>query len=401
MGVKFDRILEGFDGPFEELKDESSPPSARVVNAGGSAGFFLDTRMNDAFRAVNRLLAQGEDVRRLTQPFAANGTTYPAGTFFVARKGTTQQAVERLATAIGTPFTGSATAPGNEAVALKPPRIGLSDTGNSMPAGWTRWVLEQFDFPYKTFTNQQLGQGNLRERFDVLVFVDGGLGVGGGGAGRGGRGAGGGGRGGRGGAGAQPPARGGDARGAQPPAGGAQPPAGGNQEQPSTATVANLKKFMEDGGIIFTTAGATSMATQLGLNPGNHLAGLGSDKFFVPYSVLRTRVDTTNWLAWGLDDTLDVMYSNSPTFKLPEGDAAKGLTKVVWFDSKTPLRSGWAWGQENLEGGVAVAEAPVGKGRIVLCGPLVLFRGEPDGTFKFLFNSIMQASANAQAGTKQ
>jgi hypothetical protein len=95
------------------------------------------------------------------------------------------------------------------------------------------------------------------------------------------------------------------------------------------------------------------------------------------------------------------MYSNSPTFKLPEGDAAKGLTKVVWFDSKTPLRSGWAWGQENLEGGVAVAEAPVGKGRIVLCGPLVLFRGEPDGTFKFLFNSIMQASANAQAGTKQ
>jgi hypothetical protein len=64
---------------------------------------------------------------------------------------------------------------------------------------------------------------------------------------------------------------------------------------------------------------------------------------------------------------------------------------VAWFDSKTPLRSGWAWGQEHLEGGVAVAEARVGKGTLVLFGPEILFRAQPHGTFKFLFNGIVQS----------
>ena len=66
MGVKFDRILEGFDGPFEEIKDlVVPPPPATVQDAEGAVGFFLSTRMNDSFRAVNLLLKGGEEVRRL------------------------------------------------------------------------------------------------------------------------------------------------------------------------------------------------------------------------------------------------------------------------------------------------------------------------------------------------
>ena len=44
-------------------------------------------------------------------------------------------------------------------------------------------------------------------------------------------------------------------------------------------------------------------------------------------------------------------------------------------------------------GGVAIAEAEVGKGKLILCGPQILFRGQPHGTFKFLFNAIAQAGA--------
>jgi hypothetical protein len=374
MAVKFDRILDGFDGPFEELKDEVPPPPAQIANATGTAGYFLDTRMNDAFKAVNRLLAAGEDVKRLQQPVTVAGTTYPAGTFFVARKASTPAVVEKIAHDVGTPFTGSATAPGREAVALKPPRIGLYDTGNSMPAGWTRLILEWFDYPYTTFTN--LGAGNLRDKYDVLVFVEGG--VGGGGGGRGGRG-GGGGRGAAGGA------AGGADRGAG--AGGEAQP-----EQEPAGLPAQLKKFIEDGGVVFTSGGATGLARQLGLPLGNQLANVSNTSFYVPGSVLRTKVDPSNWLTWGLSDTVDVMFNNSPTFKVPEGEEAKGLKKIAWFDSKTPLRSGWAWGQEKLDGGVAVAEAQIGKGQLVLCGPQVTFRAQPHGTFKYLFNSITRAA---------
>ena len=103
-------------------------------------------------------------------------------------------------------------------------------------------------------------------------------------------------------------------------------------------------------------------------------------------------IATASWLTWGMDEHVDVMFgSSSRAFRIPEGDAARGLRRVTWFDGKTPLRSGWAWGQEHLDGGVAVAEAQVGKGRLVLCGPQVLFRAQPDGTYKYLFNTIARA----------
>jgi hypothetical protein len=82
------------------------------------------------------------------------------------------------------------------------------------------------------------------------------------------------------------------------------------------------------------------------------------------------------------------MFDNSPVMKLGPDAAAKGVRAIATFDTPTPLRSGWAWGQERLQGGVAMAEATVGKGTLYLFGPEVLFRAQPHGTFKFVFNSL-------------
>src|SRR5437870_1947805 len=182
MGVQFDRVLEAFNlegssGPFEELKDEVPPPPARVTGRPGepsSAGYFLDTRPNDSFRAVNRLLKAGEEVRRLQQPLAVNGSKYPPGTFFIPQKETTRALLTKLAAELGTPFVGSPAAPGKEAATLKPVRIGLWDRyGGSMPSGWTRWLFEQFEFPFQVVFPPELDRGGLREKFDVLIFADG------------------------------------------------------------------------------------------------------------------------------------------------------------------------------------------------------------------------------------
>jgi hypothetical protein len=64
---------------------------------------------------------------------------------------------------------------------------------------------------------------------------------------------------------------------------------------------------------------------------------------------------------------------------------------VAWFDSPTPLRSGWAWGQSYLDKGVIAVDAKVGTGRVFLFGPEILMRAQPRGTFKFLFNAIYWA----------
>ncbi|MEO6444178.1 MAG: hypothetical protein ABIZ91_19770, partial [Gemmatimonadaceae bacterium] len=87
-----------------------------------------------------------------------------------------------------------------------------------------------------------------------------------------------------------------------------------------------------------------------------------------------------------------------PTFRLGPDAVQRGVRPIAWYASDNPLRSGWAWGQNYLEGGVAAAEAHVGKGMLYLFGPEITFRATPAGTFKFLFNGIY-ASGDSRAKT--
>jgi hypothetical protein len=75
-------------------------------------------------------------------------------------------------------------------------------------------------------------------------------------------------------------------------------------------------------------------------------------------------------------------------FYLEPEAGLSGIRPVAWFDTKTPLRSGWGWGQHYLEGGTAIIEANLGQGKLLLYGPEVTFRGQPHGSFKFFFNGL-------------
>ncbi len=382
MAVKFDRILDGFDGPFEAVTAEATaPPPGRVAGADGAVGFYLGIETNDAFRAVNRLHKAGEEVRRLQASADVGGTRLPAGTFFVPRKPSTVPALESIAADLGVTFRGSKAAPGAEAAALKPARVALWDRfGGSMPSGWTRWLLEQFEFPHRVVYAPELDKGDLRERYDVLILVDGAYGDGPGGGGKGGF----------------TPAPDAPDDAGKAPVG----PAAQRGSITKATTVPQLKRFLEAGGTVLTIGSSTKLGAELGAPVANYLTevddknepkALASTKFYVPSSVLRVRVDPANPLAWGLGEHADVMFSNSPTFRLTNNADAAGAKRVAWFDTATPLRSGWAWGQQHLEGGTAVVDARVGRGRLALFGPQVLFRGQPHGTFRLVFNGIVQS----------
>ena len=107
----------------------------------------------------------------------------------------------------------------------------------------------------------------------------------------------------------------------------------------------------------------------------------------------------TGPLAWGLPQRLDVYFSdgrwdNAPVFDLPAGRT--DIRPLLRFDTATPLRSGWAWGQEYLQGGVLAAEADVGAGRLTFFGTDITFRAQAHGSFKLLFNSLLQAGADPE-----
>jgi len=380
MGVQFDRILDGFDCPCQPIAGLAEPPAGTVASS-GAAGYLLSHNTNDAFIAVNRALKAGNDVYWLKSAMNANGKSYPAGTFYIASKGNTTQMLQTLAKEKGLSFEGTSTKPVAGALKLQPKRIGLWDQyGGSMPSGHTRWLFEQFEFPYTVVYPQTLDAGNLSAKYDVIVFQGGAI--------------------------PAPRGEGGGGRGAF------------NREiDPSTIpdefrgwlgrvtpekTIPQLKKFLEDGGTIITVGSSTALAYYLGLPLENHLVErtpqgqvreLPNDKFYVPGSILRVAVDNTAPVAAGLPNNLDVFFDEDPVFRLAPDATLKGVRPIAWFDSPHSLRSGWAWGQNYLDGGVAIAEANVGKGKLYLFGPEITFRAQPHGTFKFLFNGIYAGSA--------
>ncbi len=380
-------MLEGFDGPFEKLSGLQKPAPGKVTTT-ATAGYTFSHAVNDSFTAINRLIAAGEDVSWLS-------SGPQQGAFFVATKASTAAAVGKIAADLGLNFEGVSARPAGDAIKLRKLRIALADQyGGSMPSGWTRWLLEQFEFPFEVVFPQALDAGNLASRFDVIIFPSG-VGPAPAGGGRGGRGGGGGGGGGRGG-------------GAGPGAG--IPAQYQSQLGAYTAaqTAPQLKKFLEDGGTILAVGrSAMNLAEIFELPVDNHLVERSSDgttrplpseKYYVPGSVLRVAVDNTSLIAHGVTNPLDVFFDNSPVFRLEPEAALKGIRPVAWFDSANPLRSGWAYGQGYLQGGVAVVDASVGKGKLFLFGPEITFRAQPHGTFKFLFNGIYLAARTPGLG---
>ena len=360
MGVDFDRMLEGFSGPFETITAWNLAPPRGTVPA-AAAHVSASPRQIDAFVAANRLLAAGAPVFR-----AADGS------FVTPHSATTRPLLESAAIERGVTFSPSAAPTG---APLRMPRIGLWDRyGGSMDAGWARWILEQFEFPFERVFAPALDAGNLRARFDTLIFVDGGI--------------------------PAPTAAAGGGRGGGGGAGGGQPDASIPQEYrdqvgsiTAARTMPQLRAFVEAGGTIVAIGGsATNLARHFDVPIENHLmengAPLPPTKFYAPGSIVRARVETSHPSAAGMRAETDFFFDNSPVWTVGAAAQAKGVRPIAWFDSAAPLRSGWAWGQAYLEGGIIALEVPVGRGRLLLFGAEILQRAQPHATFKLLFNSI-------------
>ncbi len=370
MGVKFDRILDGFDGPFELIPHGqlAKPMSGMVATSNATKGYVISPSINDGFILVNRALKSNADVYRLTKA----DQMFSAGSFYVAATPATTKLVNDMSKSNGINVGVTTGAPPSTAKKLHAMRVALWDVyGGSMPSGHTRWLLEQFEFPFDVIYPPTVDAGNLIAKYDVLILPSGAI-----------------------------PSRDGGRGG-----GGFGPDTNnipaefrtnvGRYSAPRTLPA--IKQFIEAGGTVIAIGTSANLGIDLGLPMANMLVEknaqgaerpISNDKFYVPGSVLRAQVDTTASISVGMPRDVDVFYDNSPAFKLGSDAAAKGVRPLVVFPNGTPLRSGWAWGQNYLDGAVEAVEASIGKGKVYLFAPEITFRGQPHGTFKWLFNGI-------------
>ena len=368
MGIQFDRILEGFSGPFETITEwNTKPPAGTVTNRAGAKAFVMSHRANDAFVALNRLLALGEAVRWVRD-----------GSFHIAAGRETANTLRTLSGELGLSFEGTSQVVATDGLILRRPRVGLWDQyGGSIDAGWARWILEQFGFAFERTFPPMLDAGDLSARYDALVFVDGAIPAVEGG-------------------------RGGSSGGAfdMLPADVPAEYRGQLGRISADRTLPRIKQFVEAGGtVVAIGSSATNLARFLALPVTDHLVENGQPlprtKFFAPGSVLAMHVDTSNPFAQGMEERTDAFFDNSPVFRLAPDARSRGVKSLAWFE-RNPLRSGWAWGQQYLEGGVAAVDASVGKGHVLLYGPEILQRAQPHGTFKLLFNALYLAAAQPE-----
>jgi hypothetical protein len=383
FGVKAIAVSEKFDANVSEV-DRVQPPAGSFDKSTSGSGYLLADRTNSSLYALFDLLKQGAEAYRLTGPDPEPGTIY------IPRQPGIDEKLAALAEKYPVEIRAAAAAPTGGALKLRLPRIALYQSWvPSMDEGWTRFLFDQNAIPYTRVVDADIRQGNLNDRFDVIVLPDNApraitTGRGGFGEGPGGEpGApqpGGNGSSGR----AERAAQDDESRGPRIP-----PEFTGGLGDDG---VAALKAFTENGGTIVALNKAAQVYVQKNSEPVSDAeASFDRKAFYIPGSILEVSVDTSNPIAFGSTPTVPIFYENGPVFHV-SGDAQS----VASFTTDKPLLSGWIQGGELLKGTSVIADEPEGKGRLVLFGFRPQYRAQSEVTYKFLFNALLYSSSTSE-----
>ncbi|MBZ5497099.1 MAG: hypothetical protein LAP85_11905 [Acidobacteriia bacterium] len=357
MGVNTIFVKKPFDANLRKM-DAIGLPAGQITGQGSA--YVLSHEPNNSLVAVNRLLKGGYQVSWLTAPATVGGKSCPAGTIIVRGGSDLASTMAGLTKSLGIDAMAADVPASLAAMRIRSPRTALYQPwgGGNMDEGWTRWLLEQNDFPFVTVHPEDLRNGNPSEKFDVILFPD---------------------------VAAQQIING--ATGQNVP----EQYRGGIGESGLKA----LQAFIEGGGSVITIGRSSTLLIDRFAAPyKDGLQGLKREEFFCPGSVLRVLVDNTHPIGYGLKEDIDSYFTNSMALEAAPSSTMQA-TSVVRYPNEKILRSGWLQGESFLANKVAVAEVKLGKGRMVLMPLKVQQRAQPYATFKLLFNAILTSAIDS------
>jgi hypothetical protein len=332
---------------------DAAPKIAGDVTGSGTR-FAFDYKGADSALAINRLLKDGARV-------AFDGPSH------VAVTGIARSKVEQIAKDFGLAVKAAAEVHNpqstirnpqstirNDSMAFHAPRVAMYQpwTGGNMDEGWTRWVLEQYEFNLSSIHNADIRAGKLRQKFDTIIIAD------------------------------QDPRgilEGYDASQIRPEYRGGIGDAGLEQ----------LKQFVADGGTLVTMGNACDLAIEkLPIPVRNLKKGLTRDQHFAPGAILKLEVDTQHPIGYGVAADTYGFYINSPFFQLTEGFNSQRSSVVARYPNTGVIASGWLKGEELMAGRAAVVSIDMNPGKVVLFGLRPQHRAQTHATFPLLFNAL-------------
>jgi len=342
------------DFKMTRLESETVAKTGGEVSGSGNR-FAFDYKGPDSAIAINRLLKDGARV-------AFEGPSHVT----VANVG--RDRVERVAKEFGLSVKAMAESrtknsePRNpeprtlnpEPLSFRAPRIGMYQpwTGGNMDEGWTRWVLEHYEFNLTSIHNDDVRAGRLRQKFDAIILAD---------------------------QDARSIVDGYDAPSIRPEYRGGIGETG----------VDNLKQFVADGGTLITMGNACDLAIErLPIPVRNLKKGLTRDQHFAPGAILKLEVDTQHAIGSGMEADTYGFYINSPFFSIVEGFASQKTNVIARYPNTGVVASGWLKGEELMTGRAAVVAVDLNPGKVVLFGLRPQHRAQTHATFPMLFNAL-------------
>lgn len=229
-------------------------------------------------------------------------------------------------------------------------RIALFRPSTTEPIdeGWTHWLLDTYKVPFTMITEKDFANASLNDRFDAIIFPEGGLG----GGGRGGR--------------------------------------GGMPAASMAVVFSTLDTFVKNGGAVlaFNTA-STAMIDGLKLPVKNVLAGIRNTDFYAPGSILGVEIKRDHPIARGFTATVPaVWFENGPAFEI--SDPSEATAVATYPATGNPLLSGWLLGGSKLNGKAALVDVKRGRGHVVLYGFRPQYRGQAMATYPLIWGAILE-----------
>jgi hypothetical protein len=352
LGVDVDFITTPLPTQRMTRVNSVSRPAGRV--SGSGPHYVFQYTGPDTAIAINRLLKDGARVA-FDEPSR------------VGVDGVGRDKLEPLARELGlTIVSADAPPPGvvvEHAQPIRAPRIGLYYpwTGGNTDEGWTRWVLEQYEFGVTTLHNSEIREGGLRQQFDAIILPD------------------------------QTPRElidGFTANTVRPEYRGGIGDLG----------VDHLMRFVAEGGTLITLGGASDFVIDRFPVPIRDLKrGLRREQHFAPGTILRIQVDTSNPVGYGMARNTYGFYDNSPFFALLDGFNSLKPTVIARYPNQDIVASGWLRGEDVMAGRAAVVSVDLNPGRVVLFGLRPQHRGQTHATFPLLFNALYLSSTSGSA----
>lgn len=376
MGVRVERVTTPLDIAALPRVARAEAPVGTVTGTGST--YVFSRRVNAGYRALNQALALGAKAR------FASASPQPgvAAEDVVVLTGLSPAQIGKIATDNRIAVTAVTTGPSGDAV--RRGRVALyRPWGSNIDEGWTRWLLEKYDYAPTSLYNADVKKGGL-SRYDTIVLPD------------------------------ISPQRA-PAAATTDTAPSKAPPRSGSivsllnglsaKDEPAPYAggigddgAEQLKRFVRDGGTLVAFNNSSDAVIDLfDLPVTNVLKNASSDTFFCSGALLAVELTPGTRATAAMPSDPIVMFERGPAFTPKSG--FNGRVLASYAKTGNPLRSGVLLHPEAIQGKAAAIEVPYGKGTIYLYGFKPQWRAQSHGTYKLVFNLLYPAAGGSGSRT--